>query len=291
MALFDPAGLGAPAPVGVVRPQVWGDGSMVSPTVVQSFFREHQDWLVHRALDVAREQGYTAYTTTLLEAWRRAVGGLVASLEVFAPLPPAQWEIPAGMDFSASPVTAFGVEEARRHRERGVTLGMFLGLMKYLRRTFLDLVSERWIPAGERGEVHDMLMRFFDQMEVGFCSEWARATTADHLAELQTANRVLTSEKHKYLTVFESISEPVFLFDSHNLLENCNLAAARLFLGHEIPGALYYGGSDWARERIGPELMEALISLKEAQQAVDITLPTTAGQIQFVAKTREMADI
>ena len=35
-------------------------------------------------------------------------------------------------DFTKSEVAEFGVSEAQKHRSRGVTLGMFLGLMKYL---------------------------------------------------------------------------------------------------------------------------------------------------------------
>lgn len=48
--------------------------------------------------------------------------------------------MPADHDYCADPHTAFAIGSARRHRARGVTLALFLGLTKFFRLTFLDLV-------------------------------------------------------------------------------------------------------------------------------------------------------
>ena len=45
-------------------------------------------------------------------------------------------------DYANDPATQFGVIEAQRHRGRGVNLSMFLGLMKYYRQSYVDLLTE-----------------------------------------------------------------------------------------------------------------------------------------------------
>jgi hypothetical protein len=40
----------------------------------------HEDWLMHKVLDYAKENGYTRYTSTLAEAWRSSISGLSQSL-------------------------------------------------------------------------------------------------------------------------------------------------------------------------------------------------------------------
>ena len=37
---------------------------------------QHEDWLVNRTIHYAKRHGYTAFTSTLSEAWRVAVCGL-----------------------------------------------------------------------------------------------------------------------------------------------------------------------------------------------------------------------
>ncbi len=58
--------------------------------------------------------------------------------------------------------------------------------------------------------------------------------------ELQNQNRQMTNEKNKYLTVFESLSMPVFLVDNDGIIENMNHFAAGFFYGEKSPGKKYY---------------------------------------------------
>ena len=60
------------------------------------------------------------------------------------------------------------------------------------------------------------------------------------LTELQNANRLMTNEKNKYLTAFESLPEPVIILDRKNCVDNMNLAAALLCRESSVPGAEYY---------------------------------------------------
>jgi len=60
---------------------------------------------------------------------------------------------------------------------------------------------------------------------------------------LQGANRIVTNEKNKYLTIFESLPFPVILLKANLQIDNLNHAAALFLGGKALPGAHYYGSS------------------------------------------------
>ena len=82
--------------------------------------------------------------------------------------------------------------------------------------------------------------RCFDRIELGLCTEWSVATHNEHLDELQASNRFLANDKNKYLTIFESLHDPVILLDGENRVTNMNHAAAKLLIGAAVPGDSYY---------------------------------------------------
>ena len=50
-------------------------------------------------------------------------------------------------------------------------------------------------------------------MEVGFCDEWSGKPADEQFEQLGVQNRMITNEKNKYLTIFESLKDPVILVD------------------------------------------------------------------------------
>ena len=117
---------------------------------------------------------------------------------------------------------------------------MFMGRLKYYRQSYQDVVREDDdVADDEKGSWGHLLNRLFDRIQIGFCTEWS-TSGATHLDELQASNRVMTNEKNKYLTIFESLPFPVFLLDARHAIGNLNHAATRWLGGHSIPGAHYY---------------------------------------------------
>jgi len=201
---------------------------------------KNEDWLLRRVLGYAKARNYTKYTSTLEEAWRLSITGLSASLVKASKFFKGPPELGPDEDYENDPITSFGTVEAQRHRARGVSLSMFLGLMKYYRQSYVDLI-EAEEPATAEGERHTLFIhRCFDRIEIAFCTEWARQSQVGLITELQTTNRMMTNEKTAYLTAFESLSDPVFILDDHNRLINLNLAAARLIDPESVPGESYY---------------------------------------------------
>lgn len=207
-----------------------------------ALFFDNEVWLMERVLGYAKRQGYTQYTSTLLEAWRASIVGLNKALEDAV----QYWgdtapEFTPGNEI-VEPISNFAVLEARRHRERGVSLGMFLALLKYYRQAYFDLVEARIEDPEERTASLYFVLRFYDCLEVALCVEWIGTDNEKRLTELQRANRDITNEKNKYLTMFESLADPALLLDGTGKINTVNRAAASMLGMGEIPGAIYYAG-------------------------------------------------
>lgn len=203
--------------------------------------KENEIWLMERILSYAKAQGYTKYTSTLIEAWRVSIAGLSDAItdayELYEDKLP---EFLPEERFEDDPVTQFGITEARLHRKRGTNLSMFLGLFKYYRYTFQDFVQTLDLSPKDRMFHHSFVERCLDRVEIAFCTQWSNLEGDKVIAELQSSNRQMTNEKNKYLTVFESIETPAFLVDEHGLIDNLNISAASLIGLQRSEGSTYY---------------------------------------------------
>jgi diguanylate cyclase (GGDEF)-like protein len=217
------------------------EATFLSMQKLCDLIKDNQSFLLKRILSYAKLHNYVKYTSTLEEAWVVSIVGLSTAL-LNAVLVDAQVpEIDVDHDFIHDPMSSFGVIEAQKHRRRGVSLEIFLGLMKYYRQTYLDLIMESIQDQEERELYLLWVNRFFDRNEISFCSEWTSQTKETVILELQLINRNLTNEKNKYLTIFESMSTPAVLLDAENRCINMNYEAQRLFRGDlQSPGYMYY---------------------------------------------------
>ena len=261
---------------------------LVEAKAVQRLIEAKEEWLTNRVIQLAKVRGYTSQTSTLRKAWEASIQGL--SQSIVAMIQTGEDVADIGIDTASSsgPGVLFGVEAARRHRTRGVTLGSFLGLMKSYREAYLDLVVDADLSPAAAARYRRMIGIFYDQMEIGFCSDWANEPQSAQGEQLRQQNRTLVNEKNKYLTIFESLQDPVFLVDSDGLVENMNFAAGRLFVSGAIPGGSYYG-------EVGDrELVITLLGrecLTGAECELDRRLQTNAGLKWFSIKTQPMLDV
>ncbi len=205
-----------------------------------NIIEENEEYLVESILKYAKKYHYVKYTSTLREAWRLSISGLSETMLASLRERPSKIEMDVDYDFENDPVSSFGILEARLHRSRGVTLSMFLCLMKYYRQSYLDLIDHSAESDKFKKQFHYFIIKFFDRVEVGFCSEWANMDKDNIIKELQEKNRFLANEKNKYLTIFESQYNPVVLLKDM-LIENMNFEALKLFNAANTPGQGYYG--------------------------------------------------
>jgi len=195
---------------------------------------------MERILTYAKERDYTKYTSTLKEAWRQSISGLSGSFTEALDSHGENMELGPDDDYLHDPASQFGIREAEKHRERGISLDMFLGLMKYYRQTYSDLIRESDFDNETQYRYERLLKRYFDRVEIGFCKNWSLGKNEAFIKILQSKNRDITNEKNKYLTIFESLSNPVFVVDKSGIIENMNHAASRMFDHTSAPGAPYY---------------------------------------------------
>ncbi len=211
--------------------------------ILAELLPENEDWLMHRILHYAKKHGYTHYTSTLLEAWRISVAGLtdamVGQIESYGGALPL---LGPNDNFIGDPVASFGVLEGRRHRERGIPIGMFLGLLKYYRRTYMDFINEFLGDDPKHEEYLAFVLGCFDRFELGISVEWTGKDDREFIAELQFKNRLTTNEKNRFMTAIESLHSPVLLMDEQGNVVHMNRAAATLCGYGEADGPLHYGG-------------------------------------------------
>jgi signal transduction histidine kinase len=207
---------------------------------LQQLITENEEWLMHRILHYAKEQDFVKYTSTLAEAWRISIENLSQTIQKALTLDLASLELHPDEDYTEDPFAIFGILEAQKHRSRGLTLGMFLSLFKYYRQCYLDLIQTADFEPETQRRYNYIVSRCFDRIELGLCTEWAEATKQGRLNELQATNRFLANEKNKYLTIFESLHDPVILLDNNSNVTNMNHAAAKLLIGSALPGDIYY---------------------------------------------------
>jgi diguanylate cyclase (GGDEF)-like protein/PAS domain S-box-containing protein len=161
--------------------------------------------------------------------WRQSVAGLSAQLRLGASLFQEVPESDSDKDYSQDPIAAFGIAEARKHQGRGVSLTIFLGLMKYHRQSYRDYIDATFKEVETRSGYTMFTDRCFDRMELGIICAWSKGQQSDITEELGATNLAISLEKNHYLTIFESLPHPVFLSDETGAILTFNCAAAEAF--------------------------------------------------------------
>ncbi|MES9991805.1 MAG: ATP-binding protein [Candidatus Thiodiazotropha sp.] len=250
-----------------------------------------EDRLIDLILLYATQEGYTRYTSTLKEAWRLSIEGLSMAIIEVVERSDMVPELSPDEDFSKDPATHFGVIEAQRHRARGVNLSMFLGLMKYYRQSYVDLLTESG--GFDYPESVELLVRrFFDRTELAYCDEWAGTDAEAQIKVLSRNNLRLASEKNKYLTLFESLSSPVILCDERGKVDNYNNAAGRLLLGCDTPGSRYY--AEQRNDLEPPGLRHELGKMKQKgldRWELEKRYATPEGDRTYAVRIERMLDV
>lgn len=272
---------------------------------LSQLLQQNVPFLMHSILEYSKKNQFTRYTSTLEEAWRLSIVGLNNSISQSLELPGLQFG-PHQFDEN-HPLTRFGVEEAKRHRARGVTLYMFLALFKFYRQSYLDLVEKEISDKDVLRSYSQTIIRCFDLIELAFCSSWNESNRDETVCELQNMNRLMTNEKNAFLTIFESLEEPIITINYDSKIERINLAAAKLLnLQHTDPGSTHHSSdlvanSSLAKEAIGkpvreffPWIPEEYLSIKGRERksiSFEVTLLVGGENKNFNALLSQMLDV
>ncbi|XPV75120.1 MAG: ATP-binding protein [Desulfovibrio sp.] len=237
---------------------------------LKKLLNENEFWLMEKILSYAKKQEYTPYTSTLLEAWKVSIQGLtqaiMTAIQAYGSTFP---EFSPEDRFAENPVARFGVIEAKRHRQRGISIQMFLGLYKYYRYSYTDLLRNQEPLLEKTDHYIKFVERCFDLIEIAFSAEWSGLSADSAILELQKTNRKMTNEKNKYLTLFESLNYPVFLINTNGELQNTNQHGVFL-LGQDADETIRHYTSDeapWGNIKLGDAIPWLQDSLSEFIQS------------------------
>lgn len=258
--------------------------------LVDLLYRE-EDWIIKDLVNLAKANDYAKYTSTLEEAWRASIRGINHTFQEAVLNIEGVPEHRPDRDYANDPLAAFGVLEARLHRSRGITLSMFLGLTKYYRQAYVDCVRVK-APAVRAERFRTYIDRIFDHFEIGFISEWTSSNEPKLLTELQGRNRAMTNEKNLYLTIFESMPEPVAILDEDGGIVTVNHSYSKAFLGGKVPGDRYYGepATVYLPVQVAERIKE-LLPLPDRYGQFQAELESTNGIRSYLVQTTKMLDI
>ncbi|MHB8984146.1 MAG: ATP-binding protein [Carboxydocellales bacterium] len=208
---------------------------------LHSLITDNEIWLTKRVLDYLKQRRFTEYTSTLEEAWRVSIAELSKSLLERLNHRNEIPELAPEEDYFSDDFSEFGIIEAKKHRNRGVNPCLFIASLKYYKQAYLDLIISEKYERGYEEYCRLFIERCFDRIELGIITELINTNDQELISQLEANNRVLTNEKNKYLTIFESNQNPMVLFDTEHRVVNYNYAAAQIFQENPLPGANCYG--------------------------------------------------
>ena len=243
--------------------------------------RAREFWMMQRVLEYAHAHGYTRYTSTQIEAWRMPIEGITDSLAAVIRLHGGVPALNAGDCPDRDPAAAYAVEAARRHRSRGVTVALVLGLHRYYHAAYRDALEDEPLEP----ELHKCwlgwLEAHFARVEIAFCGEWSAQVVPQALSELQATAGTLANEKSRYRMVVESVPTPILLLDESGSVEYWNAAAAELL---QLPAS-----ADAAEHRASATAAyQEVLGNLEGQAMVMLAAPE--GERIYTTERRELRD-
>ncbi|WP_238472856.1 hypothetical protein [Desulforamulus profundi] len=136
---------------------------------VVEILTRNEDKIIEKLIDYAKAGGFTKYNSTRHEDWRLSVHEIIHSLSYYL-----NHYINDVIDIDENvgddPVTQFGIKSARTHRARGITIKMFLGMFKYYRRAYLDVINESDLVPAEKTEAKKAMNTFLIVLKWGFAA-------------------------------------------------------------------------------------------------------------------------
>ncbi|WP_277656426.1 sensor histidine kinase [Seleniivibrio woodruffii] len=135
------------------------------------------EWLVKRVTYYLKAQCYDVY---LPDSDKWLSNALYQLNEPVLETPVAYFAIPElhpHADFSCDPYAQFGMSQARLFMRRRLDVVIFMGIFKYIRQSYEDLINSRCTSEEECRLCRSFMKRYFDHVELGFMNEYRESIT------------------------------------------------------------------------------------------------------------------
>ena len=207
-------------------------------TALTDLIARNEDRLLAQVLSLAEANGYFRFVPGTPEEWRSALRGLSGSLLQAIRSDPSPPSLTADDIGREDGLSAFGVVEARKRRREGMPLGIFLGLVKFFRQAYLDLVRTAGLPREEEAGHLRYIERFFDRNEVAVCVSWTAESVSGRVEalrqehdELSRVYNLVATAKQEWEGTVDRVDDMLFLAaDPGGRIRRCN-RTFREFIG------------------------------------------------------------
>lgn len=196
---------------------------------LQQLIEDNENWLLEKIKNYTVKKKYIQHVPPL-PVWQFAIAGLSESIILALQTDKCSPDFNVDEDFTEDPATSFIIQETEKHRSRGLKLNYFIGMFKYFRRGYLELVQQTGLEPDNEKKYLSCIERIFDQFEIAICTHW-HVPENQLLKDMQITNTILSTQNSRYLTIFESMAYPVMLFGNNNRLTMLNYAARKLLHG------------------------------------------------------------
>ncbi len=241
------------------------------------------DKLVDLSIEIAKQNGYAPFTTTIRAAWIEAVKSVTESLAIYFDQTQSEAKGPQAVhDYRADGRFLIMRKIAQLHRSMGITVTMYVGLLKHFRNIYL--AEEIGIGTETLRQIRD----FFDEVELAVVSDWKSVEDEVRIRELQERALASALEKDRYFAIFESLRSPAFLLSKSYELINANEAAAELFLEDTQPGEIVYIRSMY-RKNLLQDIVDKILGAAQ-NQSPELWLITKRGKKYFEIRMRALHD-
>jgi PAS domain S-box-containing protein len=143
---------------------------------VAELIESHEDWLRERAVRYASDNGYVAHALAQDDAWRTTIARLSKTLCIALRSTESALPLKHVEDDDGDALSCLGTLEAHRQHAAAMNAGVFLGLLKCCRQSYVDLLAEQDAVNCPR---HQRINRCFDRIEIAFCEEWPYAARGE----------------------------------------------------------------------------------------------------------------
>ncbi|MCK5147760.1 PAS domain S-box protein [bacterium] len=189
----------------------------------------HEEWLIARILFYAHRQGYIVAIPPQHDIWKAVIRNISSVIIKLEKSKLCELEIRPDENFQDDTFTRIVLEIAEHHHNQGINLTQFLGLFKYYRQTYQDLITEKYSDLQKPEIARLRINRLFDHFEIELIKNRIELNNTQRMSELELINKVLTTEKNKFQTILHSLPTPILLFDDKGVLHFANHIANQLW--------------------------------------------------------------
>ncbi len=191
------------------------------------------DILTDNLINLGVKYGYISCTSNTNATWRQSILGISSGLIALLSFTDVRSLDPSlTMDFNDwdEEITGYFRERAIAHQKRAVELSIYVGLLKYYRQAYINLLQSLEADAKEIQWLESLIHGFFNRGEAITCNEY-QTLSANANKELETvkeSHREVSNHKNQLLSIIESMDQPLFGIDSQGYIRHAN------GLGHKI---------------------------------------------------------